>query len=54
MTLADDVGDWQREWVEHHVDLIPDWLARYVIEHTYPGGWVKFLSEYGFIKGETE
>ena len=55
MSLADEVAHYSRTWLTNHIDMLPDWYLRNAIQNAYPGGWVAFLSEYGFIKpGEYE
>ena len=50
MSLADEVAHDSREWLRNHIHLLPDWWLRNGVQNAYPGGWSKFLSDYGFIK----
>lgn len=50
MSLADEVAHYSRTWLANHTDLLPDWTLRKAVQDAYPGGWVRFLSDYGFIK----
>lgn len=54
-SLADEVAHYSRTWLTNHIDLLPDWMLRKAIHQSYTGGWVAFLSDYGFIRpGEYE
>lgn len=55
MSLADEVALTSRVWLRAHMDRLPDWNLRNCIEAAYPGGWVRFLVDYRFIReGEYE
>ncbi len=50
MSLADEVAHYSRTWLANHIDRLPDWHLRKAVQEAYPGGWVKFLVDYGFMK----
>lgn len=50
MSLADEVAHYSRVWLTNHIDRLPDWHLRKAVQEAYPGGWVKFLVDYGFMK----
>jgi hypothetical protein len=48
-SLADDALGWAREWIGNNTNRVPEWMVAKILNESYPGGFVTFLSDMGFI-----